>query len=155
MLRIVMTGEVADLALEVNSVLREYLSIQNRIFKFSLKKALGLFRPDPLEASEAVVPLLDRLEKVRVGIKGLSPSDESEEGRFLMVLRAYSRAMSEAMESFRDLCVKLERHKKDRRYRRGPYLEDMKSFQEMETRYLEIGLKLNELKKSISEESEK
>ncbi len=144
-----MIEKTADLAMEVNRVLREYLDIQDKIFRFSFKKALGLVRPDPMAAFREAEPLMTRLESVRLGIKGINPSDDSDEGHFLMALRAYVRAMSEAIESFRDLCLKLEEHKNDRSYRKKGYLEDIKKFQELEANYLEIGIKLNKLKEPL------
>ncbi|MDD4837247.1 MAG: hypothetical protein PHU72_09135 [Dethiosulfovibrio sp.] len=142
-------------ALEVNSVLREYLAVQNRLFKFSFKKALGLVKPDPSGASASVIPLLERLEAVREEIKELSPESDTAEGRFLIVLRGYAKAMSSAMVSFQELCSKLEEGRKDRSYRKRGYPEDMRQFQLKEAEYLEIGLKLNDLKKALNMDSKK
>lgn len=150
-----MIDELPKIALEVNSILREYLSIQNSLFKFSFKKALGLTKPDPSKASAMVVPLMERLEAVRGRIKDLSPDDESDEGRFLIALRTYIRAMIFAMESFQELCVSLEKGSKDRSYRKKGYKEDMRKFQLKEADYLEIGLKLNDLKKKLEMSCEK
>lgn len=136
-------------------VLREYLKVQNDLFKFSFKKALGLVNPDPSRASASVVPLIERLEVVRGDIKALSPDSETAEGRFLIALRGYAKAMSSAMVSFQELCSKLEAGRKDRSYRKKSYPEDMRQFQLKEAEYLEIGLKLNDLKKALSSDSEK
>ncbi|PIE55127.1 MAG: hypothetical protein CSA35_01445 [Dethiosulfovibrio peptidovorans] len=134
-------------ALETNRVLREYLAIQNRLFRFSFKKALGFIRPDPLAAARDVAPLRERLRGVREGIKELNPSEDSQR-RFLMALRAYVREMDRAMGVFQELCHTLEEHKKDRKYRKEGYPRDMKHFQESEAQYLEIGLSLNEIARS-------
>lgn len=144
-----MKEEASKVALEVNSILREYLAVQNGIFKFSFKKALGLIKPDLSSASDSVVPLLERLEIVRGNIKELSPESDTAEGRFLIALRAYTRAMSSAMVSFQELCAKLEEGRKDRSYRKGGYPDDMREFQIKEAEYLEIGLKLNDLKNAL------
>ncbi|SMG31464.1 hypothetical protein [Dethiosulfovibrio salsuginis] len=150
-----MREEASKIALEVNSILREYLAVQNGLFKFSFKKALGLVKPDPSSASASVVPLIDRLEVVRRDIKELSPQSDTAEGRFLIALRGYAKAMSSAMISFQELCSKLEEGSKDRSYRKKSYPEDMRQFQLKEAEYLEIGLRLNDLKKDLSSDSEK
>lgn len=142
-------------AFEVNSVLRDYLAVQNSLFRFSFKKALGLVKPDPSGASASVLPLLERLEAVRGEIKELSPEDDTAEGRFLITMRAYVRAMSSAMVSFQELCSKLEAGRRNRSYRGKGYPEDMREFQLKEAEYLEIGLKLNDLKKALEADLKK
>lgn len=142
--------KTAELALETESILRDYLRIQNGLFRFSFKKALGLTRPDPMEAFKNAGPLAGRLESVRQAVKAQDVPADSDEGRFLSALGAYAGAMAEAVRSFRELCLKLHEHEKDRHYRKNDYPGDMARFQAMETEYLRIGLKLNELKKPLA-----
>jgi len=151
-------------AKKVNDLIREYVSIEDELFKPSFRKVLpipGIFRPVPYSVHrERLEEMLSELESAKKDIRSLKPDSDSQEGEFLITLRAYINAFKVGLSELFRICGRLQNRSEGKGYSREEYKQDAIELRKMEMEYFAIGKKLNTLfselmeKDSISQEAE-
>lgn len=143
-----MNDETVMVARKVNDLIKEYVTIEEEVFKPSIRKSLpipGIFKPvNYLYHVERLNEMEKELEEGKNIIRSLKPENESLEGQFLITLRAYSSAFLDAMTTLRMVCGKLHEKSRGGHYSRKEYEADAKNLRKVEMKYFEIGKKLNE-----------
>lgn len=143
-----MIEETVDVARKVNELIREYVAIEEDVFKPSIRKSIpipGFFKPvDYLSHIEELENMEHKLEEAKGIIRSLKPDNDSAEGQFLITLRAYSTAFMEAISELKRLCNRLYEKSKGGSYPRKQYESDAKELRKTEMKYFDIGKKLNE-----------
>ncbi|HPI97561.1 MAG TPA: hypothetical protein PLV56_02365 [Synergistales bacterium] len=141
-------------AKQVNHLVKEYVSIEEDIFKPSMGKILpipGIFRPVNYTGhSERLEKMLLELEKSKKDIRSLKPANDSIEGEFLITLRAYINAFSVALSELSIICGKLQLRSQGRAYTGKEYKSDATGLRKLEMVYFDIGKKLNTLFAELS-----
>ncbi len=138
------------LAVEVNTILRDYVRIHNDIFGFSLRKILpipGLFRPiEYCSHQDTLRHLSERLAVIVTrDLAGLTPETVAET-TFLPVFRTYSRALQDTMQRLFEICIHLCRKSQgDSAYRYASYDADVTAYETAVKNYVALGNRLNEL----------
>ncbi len=153
-----MNSETSLVARKVNDLIKEYVSIEDDVFKPSIRKSLpipGIFRPiHYLSHVERLAEMENEVDQVKNLIRSLKPENESMEGQFLITLRAYSSAFLDAMTSLKLICRKLHEKSRGEVYPRKEYETDAKELRKVEMKYFEIGKKLNDQLKEIGSQKE-
>ena len=141
-----MLDTASKVSREATALVREYIEIQNSVFKFSIMKALGLKRSDPAAASEKASGVLEKLTALLDEVRALKLDAADPLGSYCITLRAYLRTLCEAVEGFIALCGKMQtaREEKNSKYWKYDYKGDLDAYQLKETDYMKIGLDLNE-----------
>lgn len=153
-----MIEETVNVARKVNELIREYVAIEEDVFKPSIRKSIpipGFFKPvDYLSHIEELENMEHNLEEAKGIIRSLKPDNDSAEGQFLITLRAYSTAFMEAILELKSLCKRLYEKSKGGSYPRKQYESDARELRQTEMKYFDIGKKLNEQYKTILDVSE-
>jgi hypothetical protein len=148
-----MNEETAAVARKVNDLIKEYVKIEDDLFKPSFRKSIpipGIFKPvDYVSHMKRLLEMEDELEEARHLIRSMKPGNETSEGQFLITLRAYSSAFLDAMVELKRICGRLDDESKKRTYPKKEYEEDAKGLRKLEMKYFEIGRKLNEQLKTL------
>ena len=87
--------------------------------------------------------MLLELETAKKDIRSLKPANDSEEGEFLITLRAYINAFSAALAELSVICGKLQLRSEGRPYPKKEYKADAIGLRKLEMVYFDIGKKLN------------
>ncbi|MBN1333168.1 MAG: hypothetical protein JW971_05345 [Synergistales bacterium] len=151
-----MEDHTLRVAKKVNDLIREYVSIEEDIFKPSMGKILpipGIFRPINYAGHrERLKEILLELETVKKDIRSLKPANDSDEGEFLITLRAYINAFSAALSELMAICGKLQLRSEGQHYQKKEYKADAIGLRKLEMAYFDIGKKLNTLFAELSGE---
>ena len=139
-----------EIARRTNSVLRQYMNIQNDLFKPSLRKLIrlpGIYTPVDYQGNRlALTAISVELEDIKRSIRDFRPDNESEDGKFLILQRAYVSGMARAVSCVKLITEKLyQRSMGNKEYSKKDYGEDIEVFKKVELEFLEIGLKLNKI----------
>lgn len=150
-----MDNSTFTVAKKVNDLIREYVSIEDELFKPSLRKVLpipGIFRPVEYSVhQERLEEMLLELESAKKDIRSLKPDSDSTEGEFLITLRAYINAFKVALSELFRICGRLQSKREREGYSREEYKKDAIELRKMEMEYFEIGKKLNTLFSELTE----
>jgi len=142
-----MNDETAAVARKVNDLIKEYVKIEEDIFKPSFRKSVpipGIFKPvDYLSHIKRLQEMEAELEEAKHSIRSLKPENETREGQFLITLRAYSSAFIDAMTELKRICGRLDERSRRGAYSNKEYKEDARGLRDLEMKYFEIGKKLN------------
>jgi len=122
---------------DVHTVLKEYVTVHNAVFKkFSLA---AIFKPIPFGVHEATLTrLVERLNNALTSI--------AAEPGIPRVFLEYVVALKAAVESLQKICANLERKARDpTNYKYGSYTEDVGAYRALEARYQSLGATVNQL----------
>jgi len=146
-----MKQETDECARAVHNILRSHMAIQDDLFRPTWRKIIripGVYRPVPYgEKRDELRALAEQLLAIRTRIKELKPEGDDEDGRFLISLRAYCSSLSESILSLSDICGRLAAKSNGEDYPRSSYEKEIEVFRTLETKSMEIGMSLNELRK--------
>ncbi len=127
------------------------MAIQNELFRPTWRKIIripGVYRPVPYDQKRNELrALAEQLLEIRTRIKGMKPEGDNEDGRFLISLRAYCSSLSESILALSDVCGRLAAKSIGEDYPRSSYEKEIEAFRALETKSMEIGKTLNELRK--------
>jgi hypothetical protein len=133
----------------VFDVLKTHMSIQDELFRPTMRKIIripGFYRPVPYdERRDALRKLSEELLEIRTRIRGMKPEGDTENGRFLISLRAYCSSLSEAILALSDICGRLADKSHGGDYPRASYEKEVDAFRALEAKSMEIGKTLNRL----------
>ena len=145
--------ETARLARQVSVMLKEYMAVQEDLFKPTLRKIVRLpffYAPVDYRANclklEAVIQELGTVKSV---IRKGNPEGTLPEGKFLALLRGYVSLMSTASEKLREICGRLEQRSDGAPYSRQEYKTDMAELRQIQKKHLDAGVALNTLLKEL------
>lgn len=144
-----MNIQTQKLAKKVNNLVKEYVRIEEDIFKPSLRKALpvpGFYRPVKYsEHQDRLRSMQKELEMAKKEISALRPESQTSEGKFLITLRAYINGLLEAWKQLEKICLNLHKKSQGEAYEKQKYQEEAKVLRELEKKYFETGKKLNQI----------
>ena len=141
--------ETARLARQVSVLLKDYMAVQEDLFKPTLRKIVRLpffYAPVNYRANclklEAV---LQELGRVKTAIRKGNSEGSLPEGKFLALLRGYVSLMATAAEKLREICGRLEGRSDGAPYSRQEYKVDMVELRQIQKKHLDAGVALNAL----------
>ena len=147
-----MKQETDECARAVHNILRSHMAIQDDLFRPTWRKIIripGVYRPVPYgEKRDELRALAEQLHEIRTRIKGMKPEGDDEDGRFLISLRAYCTSLSESILALSDVCERLAAKSNGEDYPRSSYEKEIETFRALETKSMEIGKSLNELRRT-------
>jgi len=129
-------------ALAIHEILKQYIVVQDRIFRFSLRKIIpipGIFKAiDYGKHHKELDSLRERLENL---LERLQESDD-----FTSLVRQYGEAVLETILVLRKMCEQLFRKSQGDlgSYSKKQYNQDLATYEACVNRYRALGLRLNE-----------
>jgi len=131
-------NNLPDELYRVHAILKEYVSIHDRIFKPSLRKNIripGIFKPiDFGRHFDDLGVLVNELEEVTIS---------ADLGDKQPVFIEYVTALLRTIEELRVLCGKLSAKSEGAAYSMEEYKSDVAAYQDLVSEYRAIGSKLN------------
>ena len=135
-------AEIPSEMYQVHAILESYLAIHEKIFKFSLRKAIpvpGLFKPiDYGQHFRELDSLVSALEQLAISTSNIAgvPS----------VFQQYVTALLKTMQFLRDMSKRLyDMSQGDlQSYTMGQYKSDVTTYEGLVEKYRSLGLTLNE-----------
>jgi hypothetical protein len=137
--------EAVDLAVRVNKILPEYITIHDSIFKFSIRHAIPLpliFKPIDYESHfEGLYFLKEELEQAIASISNLPVGENETDTQFMRVLNLYSNALLEAIVVLREICGALYEKSQGNldAYPKKQYDRDLERYKISVLKYSELG----------------
>ncbi len=145
--------ETARLARQVSVLLKDYMAVQEDLFRPTLRKIVRLpFFYAPVDYRSNCLKLeaiLQELGSVKSAIRKGNPEGTLPEGKFLALLRGYVSLMSTAAEKLREICERLEQRSGGAAYSRQEYKTDMTELRQIQKKHLDAGVALNTLLKEL------
>ena len=145
--------ETARLARQVSVLLKEYIAVQEDLFKPTLRKIVRLpffYAPVDYRANSLKLEaIFQELGAVKSDIRKGNPEGTLPEGKFLALLRGYVSLMSTAAEKLREICGRLEQRSDGAPYSRQEYKTDMAELRQIQKKHLDAGVALNTLLKEL------
>ena len=139
--------ETARMARQVSLLLREYMAVQEDLFKPTLRKIVRLpffYTPVDYRANcLKLEALIQELGAVKSAIRKGNPEGTLPEGKFLALLRGYVSLMGTAAEKLREICGRLEERSGGAPYSRQEYKIDMAELRQIQKKHLDAGVALN------------
>jgi hypothetical protein len=135
-------SELPNEIYQVHSILERYVVIHDKIFKFSLRKAIpipGLFKPiDYGQHFRELDSLISALEQLAI------PS--SNKAGIPNVFQQYATALLKTMQFLRDICRRLyDKSQGDlQSYTMDQYKSDVTTYEGLVEKYRSLGSTLNE-----------
>jgi len=149
-----MDQKVSSVAMKVNGLVKEYVNIEEDIFKPSFRKIIpipGIFRPVNYQAHfERLQEMEDELGQAKDSIRSIKPDGKEREGRFLITLRAYISVFMRAVAQLEDISIKLKQRSNGDKYAKKDYRQDAVSLRKTEKEYFDIGRKLNQIYRELN-----
>lgn len=133
--------EIPNEMYEVHTILKSYVAIHDKIFKFSLRKIipiLGIFKPiDYCQHSRELDSLASELKQVVISA--------SKRGGIPIVFQEYVTTLLKTIQFLRDICSKLyDKAEGDlKSYRMNQYKADVREYEELVNKYCLLGASLN------------
>ncbi|MEK6692627.1 MAG: hypothetical protein AABY44_04285 [Nitrospirota bacterium] len=135
-------SELPNEMYQVHSILERYVVIHDKIFKFSLRKAIpipGLFKPiDYGQHFRELDSLISALEQLAIST--------SNKAGIPNVFQQYVTALLKTMQFLRDMCRRLyDKSQGDlQSYKMGQYKSDVTRYEGLVEKYRSLGSTLNE-----------
>ncbi len=149
--------EIARLARQVSVLLKNYMAVQEDLFKPTLRKIVRLpffYVPVDYRANSLKLEaILQELVTVKSAIRKRNPEGTLPEGKFLALLRGYVSLMATAAEKLREICGRLEQRSDGAPYTRQEYKTDMAELRQIQKKHLDAGVVLNTQLKDLGHSS--
>lgn len=150
--------ETVRLAQRVNGMVKDYMSVQDDLFKPSIRKILripGIYRPVDYGKNQKILEDLQAgLAEVKSAIRRDGPDSSPAESRFLGSLRGYVSLMTTATERLAHICARLGERSGGGGYGKDEYVKDMAELRAVQKEHLEAGAKLHEMMKEMGSQAE-
>jgi hypothetical protein len=146
--------ETVKLARRVSGMVKEYMAVQDDLFKPSIRKVLripGIYRPADYGKNKKILEdLLAGLSEVKSAIRRDASDSSPAEAKFLGNLRGYVSLMTAATEKLAHICGRLGERSGGGDYGKDEYVQDMSELRAVQKEHLEAGVKLHEMMKELS-----
>lgn len=151
------TDTAADLATRVNTVLTQYIAVEDDFFKWTPRRASS--RPDVFEKmdfrgySKTLVALERDLDKTRADVDRLRPA-RAEVREFYSALSDYIKRLHASIAALEAIPTKLIAVTQDpTKYSDKEYAADIDRYLKLRTDYTTAGAKLNEVFRRVQRQS--
>ncbi len=145
--------ETVKLARKVSGMVKTYMSVQDDLFKPSLRKILripGIYKPvDYGKNLSTLEELRAELAEIKSAIRQDTPDSSPEEARFLGNLRGYVSLMTTAAERLAHICRRLGERSGGGDYSKDEYVSDMSELRTVQKEHLDAGARLHEMMKEM------